>query len=107
MEFNGNSLSSSSSTVAVYQSSYRVANLLRQTEENPFVRRSLTETASYTRHQDSSRSDNSHRSNVEWVLPTDRKEYIKNHDSTKLAKLHANKDHGVAPLWTKVSKTPW
>mmetsp|Transcript_27512 Transcript_27512/g.37816 ORF Transcript_27512/g.37816 Transcript_27512/m.37816 type:complete len:166 (+) Transcript_27512:809-1306(+) len=42
----------------------------------------------------------------EWALPTSRKAYIVDHSKTRIAQLHENTTM-IAPVWSKVSKTPW
>lgn len=42
----------------------------------------------------------------DWLLPSDRINYIKNHQVTIMADLHTNPKM-LPPLWTKISKTAW
>lgn len=96
----------SSSTVDTFSTSNRVASLIQSEKENYFQRRD--DYAVYDKNQhtlNSQRTDRSRKSE-EWVLPSSRKEYIRNHDATKLAQLYSS-DKNIAPVWTKVTKTPW
>ncbi len=42
----------------------------------------------------------------QWTLPTARKEYILYTPQSQIAQLHSN-ERMIAPIWTKVSRTPW
>jgi hypothetical protein len=90
--------------VDLFNSSKRIASLLQYNPENRFVKRPDCDNV-YQRMPSSQRTERSDRE--DWVLPSDRKEYITTHDSTKLARLHSRKDNNVPPVWTKVTKTPW
>lgn len=94
----------SSSSTDVFRSSKRVASLIQQSDENHMVRRNDCNSV-YQPPPTTQRTGRSDKE--EWVLPTDRKEYIRTHDATKLAKLHTLKENNIPPLWTKITKTPF
>lgn len=113
-------LNASTSRTDVFKSSKRVASLIQQEpSSNYFLKRddcNNTYNPKQHMHQhriDSSRAFSASNSrpstgrSEEWILPSDRQDYIRNHDATKLARLHAQKDENIPPTWTKVTKTPW
>lgn len=92
---------------STFGSSTRIASLIQYQQESHFQRYDPYSTYSKQDHTFNSTARTERKTQRdEWVLPSTRKEYIRNHDATKLAELHAS-DRNIAPVWTKITKTPW
>ena len=86
---------SDNSAIAKFTTSSRVADALGGggNQNASYQRPATTHHTTYTSRED-------------WILPTSRLEYIKNHPYTQMAKLHSD-DKMIAPLWTRITKSAW
>ena len=42
-----------------------------------------------------------------WILPSQRISYVSSHTETRMAQLHDSSNDKIAPVWMRVTKTPW